>query len=186
MWGGQVLLAEDSFVARSYATVALKGEQLQIHRHAGSAGVALATPPLRGAGAVPALRLQYGFRVGAFDLGPRLHAWRAYTDAVDTRITTRVLGGALVLGWERPFAHFDLRAWVLAGVERWWQDVEGGLPRVSTVVGAGAGVGARLPLVATTFVQLSAELAGQLRPPGGSGARLQPAGTVELAFGALF
>ncbi len=186
-WGGQVLLSEDDFQARSYQTVALKGEELEIHPRALALGAGLSSPPQRGAPPAPFARLYLGWRLGSFEVGPRLVNWRARLQAVDTRVTTTALGAGLVLAYERPFSRADLRGFVAAEVQRWWQQVDRQGGRRSTVAGLTLGAAVRLPLVARTFAQLSLEGGPQLHPRDARGqARLRLQVSGDLGLGRLF
>jgi hypothetical protein len=182
-WGGQVALAARDFQPLSYQSVALKGEELEIHRRALAGGVGLSSLPMAGGPLAPSLRLHLGWRLGSWELGPRLAAWRARLRAVDTAVTTTALGGGLELAFERAFSRVDLRAYLFGEAQRWWQRVDRQGLRRSVVAALGAGAGVRLPLFARTFAQLSLE-GGPSLQPGTS--RLRAQVSTDLGLGLLF
>jgi hypothetical protein len=185
-WGGQVDLTSREFVPRSYQSLALKGPEIEIHRHAVSASAAVLSLPLAGLAAVPAVRLQYGYKLGAVDLGTRFTAWRRRVQTVDTTVLTDALGAGIVLSYEWPLSRMDVRTWGFAETQLWRQDVVRRGTQTSMVTLIGAGLGLRIPLTASWFAQISGEGGPCIAPRGSVGAGLRWTGAAELGAGSVF
>jgi hypothetical protein len=137
-------------------------------------------------GARPLLRLEYGRRLGVFDVGARVMGSLREYRTIDTRVATAAFGGGLVASYERPLGLVDLRGWLVAEVQIWRQHIALAPPRTSWLVGWGGGFGLRVPVWNQTFAELSAEAVTYTLRLEEEGVTVRPAISIGLAVGQHF
>jgi uncharacterized caspase-like protein len=185
-WGGVERLGAEQLSARSYQTVSQKGGRVDVYSHRLQLGLMLQSPIARGMGMVPLAQAQYGHRLGSFELAARLLAGRVGLEAIDTTVTTTLLGGGLAFAYEQPVGLVDLRGWVTAEVQLWQQSIALAPSRGSTLFGLGVGVGVRVPIWRQTFAELAAETLTYAVAVEGDGQSLRPTGAIRLSVGQHF
>lgn len=185
-WGGQATLTCADMTPRSYQSVARKGSRLVVHRHRLRVGGGLQSGILTGMGALGVVRLGYGLNLAPVELGLRFTFSQKTFAAVDTEIDAQVLGGAVLVAYERALSIVDLRGWLVGEGQFWRQVVRRQGERRSGVFGVGFGAGVRVPIVWHLFGEGAVEAMVYFPDEEGSGRIVRPTVAGDLAVGLVF